>query len=72
MGPFEMDEKSELLKLLEKFPEVITDKTEYTTTVKYTIICSDYTPIKLQLYPMNPDKQVYNPEDTGDGELRTY
>ena len=59
MGPLNNEEKKKLKDMLDSFPEVITDKLGYTTTVKHTIHCKDNAPIKQRPYPVNPDKRKF-------------
>lgn len=58
-GPLLSAQRSNLEKLLSKFPEVITDEIGFTTTVKHKIVCRDNTPIKQRPYPLNPDKRKF-------------
>lgn len=58
-GTLALNEENQLKNLLKEFPEVITSDIGFTTTVKHSIKCSDYAPIKQRPYPINPDKRNF-------------
>lgn len=59
VGPLKPNQEGKLNNLFMRFPEVITDKIGFTTTVKHVITCSNYSPIKQRPYPMSPDKRNF-------------
>ena len=59
VGPLEPNQKHALTSVLTTFPEVITDKIGYTSTVKHEIKCSSNEPIKQRPYPLNPDRRAF-------------
>lgn len=59
LGHLQPGEEEHLRRVLEDFPEVITNNIGRTTTVSHTIECSNYSPIKQRPYPINPDKRKF-------------
>lgn len=58
-GSLTSNQNMDLCKLLETFPEVITDEIGFTTTVEHKIMLKDNAPVKQRPYPLNPDKQRF-------------